>query len=978
MASPDASESALQEGAIPEQKIIGMRPSYLIELLCVFVLALLIYGTQVIWVGPKLSLLFDSQGYLFTAQACRRALSPDILAQVSSYFWGGCHDEILRASIVSHLPGVLELVKSGPLLPGILLLAFGISGKSLGAEHWQVGAAAMLFLSSLGVVGIWGWARSLGGTAAGRIAALLAISYAGFAVNAGRILTELPSASISVFALFSTYTFVKSVQNKWQLSFDSQRETAQGSPLEMAVALRNQRRFSFTEFFQAFLPGALTGLLMLGRPTLLPWPVMMAACLFMYSLMSRNKRVFHPAAIIAFVLGSAFFIAPWSMVKQVLTGSPSIVIERYGPYNLSVGMNLRTDGFDALPSELVGHPERFKETPAEVLHHLAKQFSERPAAVIHLLLRKPARLLDAPWNDFQLRFFGIPILAQRFEHQLILLAAVLGVVLLLEHGRKRPDYLILFAGLMIGVFLSFQLVACAFITMSRYYVTAMPVAIVAASYFFADLLRQGRKAIQPAIGIVLAPLVSMLLAYLLVPGYGRLSDLSSDLGLAQLSLLAAFIMTTALSVGILLPAFTIFRGARSKLLLSGFTLIAGFSCFVTVCYQFMCSEAVLRLGAVDHERMAASINIPAGTNSTRWYLVIDANDATVQSSNEHPTDILSDMKVQFNGRELKPDWLPLLSMDKSMREESMYLAAFAYSCSKRSTDFRQWICAALPSENLACPGENKFVFSLADKQKTHPKIFADFADPMGKRIHSVSLRNFSWSKGFFADCPGEMRMDEWPNNAERSFDIFPLCGQASRLKPRAYLLGLKDNGQSESFVRSVNLANQEIGPKNLMSTQEISPVPGLAEFAANPGQSLRIRVSGQLKSKGSPTRASVCLLEGFRQGQGALTQEYAPLAPEVLLADQEWNDFAFEDVIVPMRTDAEGKPLSEPSKLESLKLHFLARPWWEVLDYGSFKGKGIVEFRNLKIELRGQPTLDLSSPDAHWLELNSQFEKNTQ
>src|SRR6185295_3043421 len=136
---------------------------------------------------------------------------------------------------------------------------------------------------------------------------------------------------------------------------------------------------------------------------------------------------------------------------------------------------------------------------------LGKQVVDRPAAFLYLLSRKPARLLDSPWNDFQIKALGIPFLLQRFEHQLILLAAVLGCVLLLEHGRKRPDYLLLLSGLLIGTFLSFHLVSCIFITMGRYFITAMPVAIVAASYFIAQLARQGKRSLQAFSGLLAAP-----------------------------------------------------------------------------------------------------------------------------------------------------------------------------------------------------------------------------------------------------------------------------------------------------------------------------------------------------------------------------------------------------------------------------------------------------------------------------------------
>ncbi|MBX9686112.1 MAG: hypothetical protein K2X27_05390 [Candidatus Obscuribacterales bacterium] len=959
MQASDSSASAAAPGkdrGLPQES----KFSKILEFIFVLTLAAFIFTTQTFVTAPKLALLFDSQAYLWVSQACQRALAPESLGEIWTYLSGGCRDEILRTAIVSHLPGILELNKSGPLLPLILLISYGISGKELSMEHWNVGAIAMIFISSLGIGGIWLWSRSLAGVAASRIAVLLALTYSGFIVNSGRILLELPSATLAIYSLYAIYSLAKI------LSHDASTIIEEGDR-------QKRRKLKKQALFSSLAAGIVCGLLMLGRPTMLPLPLLMAFCLFIYSHVSRNKNIFRPAILILFTLGIALSLSPWILVKKIITGTPSVVIERYGPLNLAVGQDLRTDGWDALPSPLVAHPDRFKKSSSEVLSELLKQFKERPAAVIHLLMRKPVRLLDSPWNDFQVKTFGLPFLLQRFEHQLILLASVLGVVLLLEHGRKRPNYLMLLGGLLIGSFLAFHLVMCLFISMSRYFVTAMPVAIVAASYFFSFLLKEGKRAWQAALACLLTPLVSMLLYYMLVPGYGRISDLSSDLGLAQLSMLAAFLMTACLCAGLLWPAFSFFRGARSKMILGGLSLIFGFCSLISVCYHFMCSEAVLRLGSIDKEKMIASTTIPPGESCQSWYLIIDANDASSSHGEaEKENGILTGMNVQVNGRDIKADWLPLTAMDESARESFMSMAVFAYSSGRRVSDFRQWLCTALPPENINSSGENKIIFSMDESEKQQPKIFADFTDPLGKRIHTVSLREFSWSKGFFADCPGEMRLDQWPNNSERNFDLFRLCGQTSRLKPRAYLLGVKNSINGETWMRSINLSDQKIGSKDkLISSQEISPVPGLAELG--PGQSIRIKVSGQLRNPDQKAEASVCLLETFSH-PGSSFQEYAALSPERIKASKDWREFSFEEIVNPLRAFAsDGKVLSSPSKLSALKVMYLRRPWWEVLDYGIFKANGKIEFRNMKIELSGQPTLDMSKSDSRFFELDTQF-----
>ncbi len=969
--------------------------AFLLELGLVVLLASVVFSLQVFYLAPRLTLLFDSQGYLWTTQNCQNAINSANFNDIARYFLAGCQDDVLRTAIVSHMPGVLELTKAGPILPGILLIAFTLSGKAISLAHWNVGAVSMIATMVSCVAGIWIFSRSVGGIAAGRISALLALSYGGFIANAGRILTEIPATAISVFALLAAFYFAKTMEAKRQELLikpddirqhykqaqfpQAQDPQAQEGALELEeIALaRKKSRVRYKEIFAAFLPGLFAGFLMLARPTMLPWPLLMGFSFFIVASVSRNKRIFHPAALLAFLLGLSISLLPWSMTKQLLTGSPSIMIERYGPLNLYQGLNLASDGFDALPSSLVQHPDQFNKSSQEVLSELLAQFKERPLAFLHLILRKPSRLLDMPWNDFQISTAFIPLILQRFEHQLLLLAGLFGVVLMLEHGRKRPDYVLLSTGLLLGVFISFHFVSCLFISMSRYFITAMPLVIVAASYFLAYLLKLGRKSAAALTGLLLAPLFSTAFYYMLLPGYGRLSELSADIGLAQLSLIAAILMTAALVTGILLPAFSTYLGARSRLLLCTVALFAGFACFVSTCYRFMASEAVLKLGAVDREAMNATVNIPTGSNCRRWYLVLDANDASVHQTPDKEEGILSGLKLRLNGREFQPSWLPLLAVDKSMRTESMYMAAFAYSGSRRYTDYRQWVCTSLPAENIQMPGENEIVLSLADKTKPHPKIFADYTDPLAQRIHTVSKRRFSWTKGFFADCPGDMRLDEWPSNTEREFDIFRLCGQASRLKARVYLLGVEDNTPSELSYRQINIPPQKVSTNARMRISNfVYPVKNtFKQLVSNPSLSLRIRISGQMRSDKGRSTASIALIEGFRQG-AVNYHEFAPLAPESLQAlEGKWRDFAFEDLILPLQLNDENhKPLPQPRMLESLKIQFAGRPWWEILDYGLFKGNGTVEFRNLKLELSSQPALDLSGPGLHWYELETQFE----
>lgn len=913
---------------------------------------------------------------MWTAGYLQKALSGNQLSEIMRFVLSGCPAEG-RSALLASMPGLTEIIKTGPVLPAMLATAYAIIHKPLISSQWVSSAWLMIVTAALTVVPVWFWARKIGGVGAARIAALLTIFYSGFGVNSARVLSEIPGIFLSVTALLSfVIVLITSASLRSEYEDGSTRNERR----------KRKRSANWVLAGLSLAAGLLIGAMMLARPTLLPVPLILLACAILTAHFNRLKGLIKPSMIVGLAAGIILVFAPWVVCKLVLTGTPSIMVERYGPYNLCAGLDLRTDGWDALPSEMVSHPNRFKLTMSEVLKQIARQAREQPAAFFQMLLRKPCRLIDSPWNDFQIRYLGIPWLIQRFIHQFILLCGALGILMMLGDGWKRKNVLLVASGTVLGSFVCYHFISCIFITMSRYFVTAAPELIIPAAYFLSQLKRN-RKTLLVMLGLLSAPILSLAIDYLLAPGYGRLSEISSDFGLPQTAWVLAFLLTAVLIIAIIYPATQIFLSLRGKLAAVILALPVSIICLVSTSHQLMCSEAILKLGAVDRKILQSTVALPNGTECNQWYLIIDANDSSTREPDRQIRPLLSGINLRVNGRALEANWQPLLAMDNARREEVMYLSAFAYSSGKRATDFRQWIVCTLPRENVKEGDNNVIELSLKDDGK-HPKIFADFCDAAGERIHSLSLTEFSWSKGFFADAPGEMRLDRFSvqqGEAKPRQEALRVAGAASSLKARMFLLGTTNKSLPNLYQSPPEIFKApeiNIGPheKEIYSTWDINLAKNMTESGntgadAIAGRSVRIKVRGEIRSNNPQADGSIALIENYSDNKETKYSEFAPLAPQHLSADRNWRQFQFEDYVKPAleQTDLNGIKTGKTLRLSGLKLQFSGRPWWEVLAYGNFKIRSTIQFRNVEVEVETLPAMDLSTDSPQWFELNSEF-----
>lgn len=903
-----------------------------------FLLAFVLCYAQTFWSGaPLLTLLFDSSGYLWVADGLQQCANSTTMQGICQYVSSG-FSETARMALCHLLEPMADICKTGPVLPVITALCYALVGKSATSANWHVAGTLMCLLSAVVSPLLYLWGRRLGGPGTGRIAGLLAATYPAFLVNSGRLLSEIPALAICTAALFIASVVCESAIKR-----------SRTTPSELSV---------LGLLGGGAIIGVCAGLIMMARPTLLLLPLILCATLplwYKWSLSQQddsaetNVRGREPKArlkpsmvvctVFGVICGAAVSLAPWAACKTVLTGKPSITVDRYGAYNLYAGCNVDNDGWDILPSVYVNHPDQFKKSMSDVAASVVAEAASQPGEFVDLMLRKPGRMVAAPWNDFQISCLGAPWYLQRFWQQFLLLAAFFGFISIARDGVARKDSrLLVFAGVA-GTAIAYHLINALFITMNRYFVVCMPLLLLSAARLLDDVIAgrvKNREVMMLA--LFLFPVISTAGAIALAND-GTIASITGMFSALSFPAVFSVLITSALAISFFLGGSE-YTKARFLRLPISIAMAA-----VTMCCLCSSRDFAAGLGTLVEKKAAEPITLVAnncnpGCASMRWFVVADLSGRTADNT----------VSVRLNDKQIGADWTPLWSRMPAGRENLSFLAAFAYSSGKRIEDFSQWSCLEVPASAVS----NQTNVIALDSSAALLRGDLNDADH-GNR--TMSLAKFSWSKGFFADMPGEMRILEPARfSPDRASDLERM---ASGVVPRAFLVGAP---LVESDETSTTYGNREFSPPpqvvttafdSRLKTVELTDL----QFSTKDERVLvRVHVSGKVRTTKGSGDASVCVVEKVST-RGELHDELAAMAPQRIAAGPQWTSFQFDDFV----------PLSAGSRLESLRLLFAGRPWWEVLSYNSAKGRATLEFSDLRVTVTNASALDLTS--AHVLPL---------
>jgi 4-amino-4-deoxy-L-arabinose transferase-like glycosyltransferase len=336
------------------------------------------------------------------------------------------------------LSSLKELRQAGPFFPLSILLSFKLFGMPASLLHSFPPIAVQCILSSLTCVLIILIGMTLWSRAAGFTAGLIAVFYPGFIVNSGRLYSESFATflSCSILLLLSIYV------TKPPLS----------------------RRCSF-------LLGFLAALLHLTRSVM----AVLSLLLVPLTLLLGGERKIGKLAY--FLAGFAIVCLPWLFLQKCAFGRANLIIDRVGHYNFFTGNNPDTQGWLTFP-----YPDYAGIESKSYLRLGLQEFKSSPERGFKLMLDKPVRLLSVPWNDFKTPIGPFALPSQILFHQFLLLCAAVGVITsLYEKSGQVSALRRTFARFGLLAFFLFHLAYCAFITVPRYALLAIPCLILFAA-----------------------------------------------------------------------------------------------------------------------------------------------------------------------------------------------------------------------------------------------------------------------------------------------------------------------------------------------------------------------------------------------------------------------------------------------------------------------------------------------------------------
>lgn len=623
----------------------------------------------------------------------------------------------------------------------------------------------------------------------------------------------------------------------------------------------------------------------------------------------------------AFVGGVVIAAAPWLLLHQGTPFGAQFLCEPSIASDFWVGSMLATDGWKILPG--ADFPVNSVRT---VVHNLLGSIISSPVPYTILLLQKVPRLWCGCWNDYQLTYFGAPLLHNVF-HCVLLFLGFCGLALgTLKHPNWRLSRLI--PGLVaMSSIIVYHFFFCFLNPVSRNALTAMPVIFVLAAYCIELVIAHGK---ETRVGflkamILAAVLFSILLAHFtLVPfiEWGAANDV-----FARIIDVAVWIIAWIVLLRLTIAFINVLAGARSttaadlvKYGMFWVILIVG-GC-ATAEDQWKEWSAELKSDSIS---VAQIIALPAQNQfpeltSDLAFVMIDA------SAVEAPPPIRVSVNSVECGASPIP-WLQLRPIDNESRE---LILRQSRGMGIDWRNMRQWWLIPFPADLLKFGQDN--LIEVAASGGTvigGTRVFGDynaFPQPaLGSSFRIMpSPHSCSWQKGFATYCAGDIRLFEpvaLPGKAVDSFILlakkrtpgdlsfdrghqsgayrvriaFPTAsGFSSMFQSQA----LRDEASRNSLTAPVFVLGKDQATGITGSdapAQSVSPKP--VALPSNIGSGALIALTCEYRAVGAPVS---CAIRAILTGKDPLGHEVdweSPWQPACEEAILDWKTFQFAAVI---------------------------------------------------------------------------------
>lgn len=491
--------------------------------------------------------------------------------------------------------------------------------------------------------------------------------------------------------------------------------------------------------FSGIATGIILGLTVLARsafPFVLPFLAMGS-----FIGLRRDKSDVEPGSrkaaiisVVAIAIAFGLTASPWLLYTKTALGQARLTTNRLPAFNLLSGNLTTTDGWTPYPSTIP-----FPEDMRVAMGMVADNAKAHPIEWLLLQTKKLSRLWSAPWNDCKYSVLGLGPAAQNVLHQLMLFLAGSWAFIACARGRRALNKGEWLGTSLIVAICSAHFVYMAFIALSRYAMSAMPLAILAAgaslSYWLhQDRTKRNRFFLIVAAFLILCPIINELRVWSAIPA-GLISQgwwltLSPWLtaGAAICAYGAVWMALTrltndAVSNDLITGVETPTPQPKQKLA-PALARVSALSFVVVACSlagsivtSHLWSEWTTTIS--DNQTACQTIAIPEQTGSLgpTAYVVMD-----IQTPSSLPQ-----LNIEVNGTKIETQALPIHQLQKDAESIVQSIAIQAKVMDMDYRAIRHWYIAPFPSKLLKAGQDNLIRISSDDTGVV--TVYGDYCMP---------------------------------------------------------------------------------------------------------------------------------------------------------------------------------------------------------------------------------------------------------
>lgn len=787
-------------------------------------------------------------------------------------------------SVRSAMSGLKEVYQAGPVFPIFLTLSFSVAGFLFSNNPLGAPVLVQSILSAIACCLIADFTSKAWTRVVGYTAGLIAAVYPGFIINSGRLYTES-------FATFLVCVLLALVVRGF---FNSK------NVIPRAIAI-----------------GLLSACLQLTRSILVISSLCMIPILY-----AQQRAAGWKSGVAALLLGFACVVVPWVSFQHVAFDKGGIVVDRVGNYNLFIGSNTQTQGWLTFP-----YPDGAGIEKKSLPSLLGESFKANPSRFIRLMLDKPARLFQMPWNDFRTKIGAFDVGAQSLFHQFLLAFAALGLLLAMftAPSKNSPTQGQIYSRLLLVGFAAIHMVYALFITVPRYAITAMPCIIAFSAAGIAALLALlvDPKARRVSVALTVATII---LSGVL---HNNLVQPLLDSGIVSNAILALGVQSAVklclLSIWfvILWAALRATSGYRriARVVAVGFFLVAIPLVVLPSRAAGRWYEWQKRLG---DKPVTQTLSVPAHIGNQQTYLMIDADGASSLTSAD----------VAVNGKKLTGPIIPGLAVaqDYSILQHVVNGAVnwegenifnfMTKPADSSNSELRQWFLIPVPSQVTAAAKAPLTVTVSKTAGQNSGVIYGAYNH--GKQLSIPSATTYSWEKAFYG-----VENDRGLTDPRLDESVAAPTTVASA-EPNIRLLIPSPQGASVSLLKRVPIEPFELGAQSTSKPFTIFTMPAYSK-----NDLWIVRTTGSIKSTNGVARPTLIL---NANSNGA--QYQSPWTPNFIPISKDWQHF---DISAPIA------PGQLPGGIKQLQGEFVFDvPKWKT---NHFLPTDAVQLKDLRIDI---------------------------